>query len=488
VTRVSVLLPAWLGVALAALFFYPLAAALSGDNAFYLQWQHRDVWETVAAMAGLAAIIAAAMAAAWPRLTRGGTLAVAAIAAIPMASLAAGVVQELPFDAALVRAGDRPFVGYGVPALLLLLVVAAFVRWPVAFGQWLRRALLVASLVALVVLRTVIASAWYREPPVELERAATQGASGRCRSVVALLFDELSFAYLYDGASVRAEFPEIRRFSASATNYLAASSPAHETLVSMPAYLAARTFDDVKVEPEGLVAFTGGDVHAPFTARAADGLFATARRLGYRTEMAGYYLPYCDLLGSLVDRCQSLSFYNVSRVDRGFSPLHAIATTFVLWPRQFPFGLLKNRAFARLQRDLVARTAAFAMTPIGRSTPTFRFVHFSVPHLPFVFDEHGFDPPLDPLRTAPDDLYARQIRYVDRLVGQILAAMQRDGSYDDATVIVMSDHGFRFGGRERDPMHIPFIVKEPGQTARRDMDAPAPAVSLLPAVLAQNCR
>jgi hypothetical protein len=320
-----------------------------------------------------------------------------------------------------------------------------------------------------------------------VDRASAAGAGGQCRSVVALLFDELSFAYLYDGGEVRAEFPAIRRFAASATNYLAAASPAHETLVSMPGYLAARTFDDVKVEPEGLVEFDGSDHHALFTARAADGLFATARRLGYRTEMAGYYLPYCDLLGDLVDRCRSLSFYNVSRADQAFSPLHAIETTLVLWPRQFPFGLLKNVAFGRLQRTLVDRTVQFATTPLT-AVATFRFVHFSVPHLPFVFDEDGFNPPLDPLRTDPDDRYHRQIRYVDRLVATIVSAMQRDGSYDRATIVLMSDHGFRFGGRERDPMHIPFIVKAPGESARKDVAAPVQAAQLLPQILTKKCQ
>ena len=41
--------------------------------------------------------------------------------------------------------------------------------------------------------------------------------------------------------------------------------------------------------------------------------------------------------------------------------------------------------------------------------------------------------------------------------------MKRDGTFDDMTVVIFADHGFRFGGEERDPRHIPFIVKLPGQ-------------------------
>ena len=35
-----------------------------------------------------------------------------------------------------------------------------------------------------------------------------------------------------------------------------------------------------------------------------------------------------------------------------------------------------------------------------------------------VFDEHGYAPPFNPLRTSTDDAYRRQLRYVDRLVDE----------------------------------------------------------------------
>jgi hypothetical protein len=163
-----------------------------------------------------------------------------------------------------------------------------------------------------------------------------------------------------------------------------------------------------------------------------------------------------------VDACRSFSFYSVSTVHEGFSPLDPILTTFVLWPRQFPFGLLKNPAFARFQRELVEETQAFARRPVPAGRPVFRLVHYSIPHLPFVFGPDGYDPPLDPLRTTPDTDYVRQLGYVDRLVGELLAALRESGMYQSATIVLMADHGWRFEGRERDPLHIPFIVKMAG--------------------------
>ena len=65
-----------------------------------------------------------------------------------------------------------------------------------------------------------------------------------------------------------------------------------------------------------------------------------------------------SLLGHLVDECRSLSFYNMSGVNEGFSPLSPIMTALIMWPRQFPFGVVKNVPFARLQRGLVEELSA----------------------------------------------------------------------------------------------------------------------------------
>jgi hypothetical protein len=272
-----------------------------------------------------------------------------------------------------------------------------------------------------------------------------------------------------------------------ATNYMTVRAPGDETLLAMPAYLAGRHIGRVRVDEMDLSEVGEDGQLKPFAAADATGLFANARRRGYRTEMAGYYLPYCSLLGEVVDVCRSLSFYNASGVVGGFSPVNPILTTLIMWPRQFPFGVLKNRPFAWLQRGLVEEVAAFARRPVTGPQPVFRFVHFSVPHLPFVFDVDGYSPPFNPLRTSPDDAYRRQLRYVDRLIGEVMTGMERDGTFDRSTLVVLADHGFRFGGLERDTLHIPFIVKRSGQHVRADVTEPQHGELLLPQIVEDSC-
>lgn len=485
-----VAISAWLGLAMAALFFYPLAAALDGD-VYYLQWQARDTAEAGVALALLALAAGCVIYTVWPRTTRLATGTLVAVAVVPLASFAAGLSRQLPFDDALRAAGENRMLLVAVTAaaagasLLILLV------WPLLFGRWFRRLLVLVSPVSLVVVAGFTLAAFRPDVVVALERetpAAAEAVRSACAPVLTLLFDELSFSYLYDGAQkISAELPEFGRFGSTATHYLSVSAPGSETLNALPSLLAARHVRSIEVDEDHLMEFVADGELIRFRATAPDGLFPTARALGFRTEVAGYYLAYCDLLGDVVDACRSLSFYNVSAGHGGFSPAHPALTTLVLWPRQFPFGLLKNPPFARHQRTMVDTLAAFARRPMGGDAPIFRLVHFSVPHFPFVFGEGGYDPPFNPLRTTSDEGYVRQLRYVDRLVGEVTDQLRRDGTFDRTTIVVLADHGYRFGGRERDPLHVPFLVKGAGQQSRMDVTSPVRGEALLKDVLQNAC-
>ncbi|OFW00428.1 MAG: hypothetical protein A3I61_04810 [Acidobacteria bacterium RIFCSPLOWO2_02_FULL_68_18] len=483
-----VVVSAWLGLALAALFFYPLAAAVTFDI-YYLQWQTADLAETAAVLAVLATACAGIVFAVWPRSTRLATATLVLISILPLASFAAGLSRQLPYQEALIAIGENRALDLGASVLVAVAAAMTLLLWPAVFGRWFRRLLVLVSPVSLVVLANLGASVARADVVVRIDRepAVTAALERTCAPVLALLFDELSFSYVYDDAErIRRELPALGRLGSRATHYLSVGAPGRETRDALPSFLAARRVREIEVDDGGLLERQDDGSLTPFRAATPDGLFGTARRLGFRTEMAGYYLAYCDMLAELADTCRSRSFYNVSAPE-AFSLFDPLRTTFVLWPRQLPFGLLKNPPFAAHQRELVNELVAFARRPTTERPPVFRFVHFSVPHLPFVFDAEGYDPPFDPLQTSPDAAYVRQVEYVDRIVGDLVAVLERAGVYDRTTLVVLADHGYRFGGRERDPLHIPFIVKKPGQAVREDVRTGLQGEVLLKDVLEGAC-
>ena len=97
---------------------------------------------------------------------------------------------------------------------------------------------------------------------------------------------------------------------------------------------------------------------------------------------------------------------------------------------------------------------------------------------------------LDELRT----LYDADIRYVDREVGRVVAALDRMGRLDETLVVVTSDHGeefFEHGGWNHgrsvyeEIVHIPLIVSGAplGAVRGETLDAPVRQIDVLPTLL-----
>ena len=149
--------------------------------------------------------------------------------------------------------------------------------------------------------------------------------------------------------------------------------------------------------------------------------------------------------------------------------------------------------------------AALALLDQEPDHPAFLLLHLFDPHLdydpaedPYRFTNGRTDPP-PPLGMKdcgelcmPEDLvdleavayvraiYLAEVAYLDRQVGRFLEELKRRGRYDDALVILTSDHGeefFEHGGFEHghslydELIKVPLLVKWPQGTG------PAPGVT-----------
>ncbi len=88
-----------------------------------------------------------------------------------------------------------------------------------------------------------------------------------------------------------------------------------------------------------------------------------------------------------------------------------------------------------------------------------------------------------------------QVGYADRLVGDLIARLRSTGAYDDALVIITSDHGasYREGRRRREPrpsqknlsdiLHVPLFIKLPGQQQGDVVDRIVETVDIFPTIL-----
>ncbi len=142
------------------------------------------------------------------------------------------------------------------------------------------------------------------------------------------------------------------------------------------------------------------------------------------------------------------------------------------------------------------------------SDPTLHFLQVALPHgyydylptgqfyAPFQ-DLDGRRGPSKPLQSdfycdLAQQRYLLQVGLVDRLVGELVEHLKQVGLYDDAMIVITSDHGVSF--RHSDPLRImteknypdlaaiPLFIKMPHQITGQLSDRVASTVDLLPTI------
>ncbi|HNW93493.1 MAG TPA: sulfatase [bacterium] len=321
--------------------------------------------------------------------------------------------------------------------------------------RWLLLALLLAAAAA------IYWSAVNRQP------AAHQSAP-----VVLIVVDTLRADHVGCYGCTRPTTPALDAFAQTATRYVNAQSAAPWTSPSIAALLTA---------------------HYPSVTRLAqlpvvlDESFVTLAELlharGYRTMGAVSH----SFLHSTLGFSQGFDAYDEGQVNAVISS-----------PQ------VNEAAYAHLER-----------VPAGRQF--FLFLHYFDPHYDWVVHpEHDFMPGYrGPLHsgqnieellarsrdlTATDLEYLRaaydsEIRFTDRHIGLVLDRLRAMDLFDRSLIIITADHGEEFAERlDRwightkklydEQIHVPLLVKLPGQRAARTVAEPVATIDLMPALAA----
>ena len=115
--------------------------------------------------------------------------------------------------------------------------------------------------------------------------------------------------------------------------------------------------------------------------------------------------------------------------------------------------------------------------------PVFLFLHLYEPHTPYA----------PPDRFARYEPYDGEIAYADEIVGRLFDYLRARGLYDDALIVLLSDHGEGLGdhGEQEhgvflydEAIRVPLVVKLPGaREAGRRVSVPVQHIDLLPTLL-----
>lgn len=292
-------------------------------------------------------------------------------------------------------------------------------------------------------------------------------------NTIVLVFDEFSLEQVggYGLLEDKARFPNFSELIATSDIYYNAVANNANTERAVPAIVAGRHANAL-----GGGNYGGSSLLDPF-------------RNSHRShvvELVSTYNRQFD--GSFWGRTKALfrhylkSVYRQPRVDE-ISDLASIA--------------------ARPERFSVDRSGMLSSELAGNGSsearPFFYFHHLLVPHRPYQWIGDGFynqsevadrlfHDEFDENSNSHKNMLNQRLRYLDQLtradteLGRMVVALKSAGLFDNTAILLTSDHGISFtpgnaartpgGGNAAPIQFVPLIVKNVGQTKRRDIFEP----------------
>lgn len=156
--------------------------------------------------------------------------------------------------------------------------------------------------------------------------------------------------------------------------------------------------------------------------------------------------------------------------------------------------VVRERSFFLFVNYMDAHAPFIASIPKGASLPSGYGAPQLVEHTKFAKDMlDGVADYPEAARKLTVERYDVGIAAEDEAVGDLLAWLKRRGLFDRALIIVTADHGEAFGehklanhgfGTYQDQVHVPLVIKFPGQTSPQTVTELVSHVDILPTVLA----
>lgn len=308
-------------------------------------------------------------------------------------------------------------------------------------------------------------------PPSPASLAGTAGTRSAF-PIYLFVFDEWSYPRTFEAGRPRENLTHLSSLCAQATVYHDAHSPGEETVRSMPGLLLQTP--EPMAWRDGRVGFErDGQWLAPESFPTIFDAAGDAARFRVLIEWGP---PSHLWLGGRVDAVRSYLWYPLGRGPISRLAAHWFESTYYWTDPWFTwlYARLKTRVkdHQLLSIHQAIRQDALEMIR-GPSAEAFAIVHLPLPHHPYLMDANGEyrGPDGGAWEKANLEGYQRNLARLDHLLGEFVAAMKAAGRYDDAMIVLTSDHSWR-DDPARGPSnpadaltHVPLIVKRPGQTS-----------------------
>jgi hypothetical protein len=332
-----------------------------------------------------------------------------------------------------------------IACLLWFLVLGFLLLRAPSYADKLRRAggviLTGFAVFAMVVTAQLVRAAIWRPGPQAYAASIPAQPATKPR-LVWILFDELAYKPVFESRDPSLSLPNFDRLRSESTAYSEISPIAYWTNQVVPSLQLGRVVRAVTYTSDHryLIRTIDSPHWETFDVNAS--LFGMARKQGLSVAIAGWCIPYCPLFAGSATQCY---WADDDAEDRGPTSLDASFAQNVWFPLRIlaeqytmPAKAWADTANWRSQGHIasVKDMSQHALETISTSQADIIYVHLPVPHPPEFWNRrtHTF---------GPGGSYLDSLDYADRLLGQILNALQAQPRWAATTLIVEGDHSWR---------------------------------------------
>lgn len=275
-----------------------------------------------------------------------------------------------------------------------------------------------------------------------------------------IVFDELQAEGVFVNRDSSLRLPEFDRLEKESITVANAYPPAGETMISIPSLISGQILQNASpFDGNDLVLTNEGG--ATLNWRKLPSVFSDAKKEGFSTGIAGWYHPYCRVIGQDLDFCdwtpQIVQSWGLNEnATFGRAMLANLITASLRIP--FVFRFFRKTYEANQEQEHareLANVTDRAEDLLSRKIDLV-LLHFPIPHSPWLSDS-------SPDRNEPNKGkgYLGNVVVADEVLGRLRRTLETEGQWDRSIVLVSSDHWWRGAplvNGKRDH-RIPFMLK-----------------------------
>jgi hypothetical protein len=280
--------------------------------------------------------------------------------------------------------------------------------------------------------------------------------------VVWIIFDELDADIVFTHRPQGLHLPNFDSLAAQSTVATQAISPSPNTAVSMPALLTGVPLAWARPEGYSSLRVSPSDGSEPVDLRSLPNVFQAVSEAGFQTSIIGWYHPYCRLFPAIPDFCFWRPIYQTitgQRMAEEKTVLDALKDQIA------SISPMNNRRLAvDAYKKILQHGKLAAATHSGLI-----LIHFPIPHSPVIYDRSKHR--ISVTKFSNIHGYLDNVALADRTIQEIREVMEETETWDRSTVIVSSDHVWRYAQlyTGTKSVHVPFLVKMPGQRTKLEV-------------------